>query len=75
MPSCPYLPLDASGTAISHPLLKASFRAIPANLSLEHTLLVTETGVEVLTARLENSPGGPIPMPTKAGENGDSKKD
>ena len=30
---------------------------------IEHTLLVTETGVEVLTARLENSPGGPIPMP------------
>ncbi|KAE8403247.1 peptidase M24, structural domain-containing protein [Aspergillus pseudonomiae] len=30
----------------------------------EHTLLVTETGVEVLTARLENSPGGPIPIPT-----------
>ncbi|KAI9825861.1 MAG: Methionine aminopeptidase 1 [Thelocarpon impressellum] len=29
----------------------------------EHTLLVTEDGVEVLTARLENSPGGPIPMP------------
>ncbi|KAJ5155357.1 hypothetical protein N7492_008160 [Penicillium capsulatum] len=29
----------------------------------EHTLLVTETGVEVLTARLENSPGGPIPIP------------
>ncbi|KAH8700397.1 methionine aminopeptidase 1 [Talaromyces proteolyticus] len=30
----------------------------------EHTLLVTETGVEVLTAANENSPGGPIPMPT-----------
>ncbi|KAI0163970.1 methionine aminopeptidase 1 [Xylariaceae sp. FL1272] len=29
----------------------------------EHTLLVTETGVEVLTARLEKSPGGPIPIP------------
>ena len=29
----------------------------------EHTLLVTETGVEVLTARLEDSPGGPVPMP------------
>ncbi|PKS06069.1 hypothetical protein jhhlp_007903 [Lomentospora prolificans] len=33
----------------------------------EHTLLVTETGVEVLTARTENSPGGPVPMP-KTGE-------
>jgi methionyl aminopeptidase len=32
--------------------------------SLEHTLLVTETGVEVLTARLADSPGGPIPMPS-----------
>ncbi|KAF2129117.1 methionine aminopeptidase 1 [Dothidotthia symphoricarpi CBS 119687] len=30
----------------------------------EHTLLVTETGVEVLTAGNENSPGGAIPMPT-----------
>ncbi|KAL8968987.1 MAG: hypothetical protein Q9183_002215, partial [Haloplaca sp. 2 TL-2023] len=29
----------------------------------EHTLLVTETGVEVLTAGNENSPGGPVPMP------------
>ncbi|KAL2106644.1 hypothetical protein VUR80DRAFT_6432 [Thermomyces stellatus] len=29
----------------------------------EHTVLVTETGVEVLTARKEDSPGGPIPMP------------
>lgn len=29
----------------------------------EHTLLVTESGVEVLTARLPSSPGGPIPMP------------
>jgi methionyl aminopeptidase len=27
----------------------------------EHTLLVTEDGVEVLTARLPNSPGGPVP--------------
>ncbi|CAH0023300.1 unnamed protein product [Clonostachys rhizophaga] len=32
----------------------------------EHTLLVTETGVEVLTARREDSPGGPIPMPDTA---------
>lgn len=29
----------------------------------EHTLLVTEDGVEILTARLPNSPGGPIPVP------------
>lgn len=35
-------------------------------------MLVTETGVEVLTARKENSPGGPIPMPTIT--DGDSKK-
>ncbi|KAI3325314.1 methionine aminopeptidase 1 [Xylariaceae sp. AK1471] len=34
----------------------------------EHTLLVTETGVEVLTARNENSPGGPITMPTTTNE-------
>lgn len=31
---------------------------------VEHTMLVTETGVEVLTARLETSPGGPVPMPS-----------
>lgn len=41
-----------------------------ANISGEHTLLVTETGVEVLTARLEDSPGGPIPIPTT--DNGNS---
>jgi methionyl aminopeptidase len=35
---------------------------------IEHTMLVTETGVEVLTARLENSPGGPIPIPEVADE-------
>lgn len=28
-------------------------------LVLEHTLLVTDDGVEVLTARLADSPGGP----------------
>jgi methionyl aminopeptidase len=33
---------------------------------IEHTLLVTEDGVEVLTARLADSPGGPMPMPTPA---------
>ena len=37
----------------------------------EHTLLVTETGVEILTARLDDSPGGPIPMPDGSAE-GDS---
>lgn len=29
-------------------------------MPIEHTLLVTEDGVEVLTARLESSPGGPV---------------
>ncbi|KAL4976449.1 peptidase M24, structural domain-containing protein [Aspergillus desertorum] len=33
----------------------------------EHTLLVTETGVEVLTARNTDSPGGPVLMPTTNG--------
>lgn len=28
----------------------------------EHTLLVTEDGVEILTARNANSPGGPVPI-------------
>lgn len=32
----------------------------------EHTLLVTEDGIEVLTARLADSPGGPVPMPGAA---------
>ncbi|OCK73674.1 hypothetical protein K432DRAFT_312284, partial [Lepidopterella palustris CBS 459.81] len=30
----------------------------------EHTLLVTESGVDILTAASESSPGGQIPMPT-----------
>ena len=33
----------------------------------EHTLLVTEDGVEVLTARLEDSPGGAVEMPAVNG--------
>lgn len=33
---------------------------------VEQTLLVTETGVEILTARLPDSPGGPIPIPEPA---------
>nr|POF24702.1 methionine aminopeptidase 1 [Quercus suber] len=37
----------------------------------EHTLLVTETGVEVLTARFEDSPGGKVEMPVQA--NGEMK--
>jgi len=39
----------------------------------EHTLLVTEDGVEVLTARKADSPGGPVPYPpaeAKAETNG-----
>ena len=44
----------------------------------EHTLLVTEDGVEVLTARLPESPGGPVAMPTPVKDiapatNGDTK--
>ncbi|KAI4637637.1 uncharacterized protein J4E88_002108 [Alternaria novae-zelandiae] len=41
----------------------------------EHTLLVTEDGVEVLTARLPDSPGGPVPMPgaTNGETNGEAK--
>ena len=35
-----------------------------ADKYIEHTLLVTENGVEVLTARLPDSPGGKVPMPT-----------
>lgn len=46
----------------------------------EHTLLVTEDGVEVLTARLPDSPGGPVAIPepakdTAAATNGDTKID
>lgn len=38
----------------------------------EHTLLVTETGVEVLTARQEDSPGGPIPLIEKTNGNAEA---
>ena len=34
-----------------------------ANDIPEHTLLVTADGVEILTARLPNSPGGPVSLP------------
>lgn len=34
-----------------------------ADFLIEHTLLVTGDGVEVLTARLPNSPGGPVTLP------------
>ena len=37
----------------------------------EHTLLVTEDGVEILTARKEDSPGGPVDIPEE--ENGKGK--
>lgn len=36
----------------------------------EHTLLVTETGVEILTARGAESPGGPLPYDEAAWKNG-----
>ncbi|KEY65098.1 hypothetical protein S7711_08167 [Stachybotrys chartarum IBT 7711] len=36
----------------------------------EHTLLITEDGVEVLTARTADSPGGPVPMPEPTANNG-----
>lgn len=36
----------------------------------EHTLLVTEDGVEILTARKDDSPGGPVPMPENGTANG-----
>jgi methionyl aminopeptidase len=38
----------------------------------EHTLLVTEKGVEVLTARLADSPGGKVPMPGAAATSGEA---
>jgi methionyl aminopeptidase len=39
-----------------------------ACVGAEHTLLVTETGVEVLAARREDSPGGPVPIPVVGSE-------
>ncbi|KAI1844982.1 hypothetical protein JX266_008775 [Neoarthrinium moseri] len=39
----------------------------------EHTLLVTETGVEVLTAAKADSPGGAIPMPVIANGTAEAK--
>ena len=38
----------------------------------EHTLLVTEDGVEVLTARLADSPGGPVEMPPEVKVDGEA---
>lgn len=37
--------------------------AYALTLGEEHTLLVTEDGVEILTARTADSPGGPVTMP------------
>jgi methionyl aminopeptidase len=37
----------------------------------EHTLLVTEDGVEVLTARTADSPGGPVEMPPEIKADGE----
>ncbi|KAL8935811.1 MAG: hypothetical protein Q9216_005246 [Gyalolechia sp. 2 TL-2023] len=34
----------------------------------EHTLLITEEGCEILTARLEDSPGGKVEMPVENGK-------
>lgn len=45
-------------------VLSRDFADIPA----EHTLLVTADGVEILTARFPDSPGGPEPMPAADGE-------
>ena len=40
----------------------------------EHTLLVTDDGCEILTKRLEGSPGGPVPYSPAAGvTNGETK--
>ncbi|KAK0837523.1 Methionine aminopeptidase 1 [Friedmanniomyces endolithicus] len=39
----------------------------------EHTLLVTEKGVEVLTARVEGSPGGRVEMPKAVETNGNGE--
>ena len=36
----------------------------------EHSLLITEDGVEILTARKADSPGGPVPMPGQKTTNG-----
>lgn len=37
----------------------------------EHTLLVTDDGCEVLTARLEDSPGGKVEMPKEGDKQGE----
>jgi methionyl aminopeptidase len=41
-------------------------------MDAEDTLLVTETGVEVLTARKADSPGGPIPIPMTTNKTGEA---
>lgn len=39
----------------------------------EHTLLITDEGCEILTARKEDSPGGKVEMPKEDGRNGAEK--
>jgi len=43
------------------------------DVEAEHTLLVTADGVEILTARFLDSPGGPVPMPVTAVETNGEK--
>lgn len=45
------------------PVCRLRKRSSHANVEVEHTMLVTEDGVEVLTARKPDSPGGPIVIP------------
>jgi methionyl aminopeptidase len=43
------------------------------DVEAEHTLLVTADGVEILTARFPDSPGGPVAMPVASVETNGEK--
>ncbi len=54
-------PMHFANGVLSSFLRIVGFPSLADTLGEEHTLLVTETGVEILTARKVESPGGPIP--------------
>lgn len=52
----------------------SAYRGMIPNSYSEQTLLVTEDGVEILTARKPDSPGGPLPRPETTATNGTEAK-
>ena len=55
--------IDGKRTAQFGRFSRPRTRSSLSDAAPEHTLLVTETGVEILTARNADSPGGPVSIP------------